>query len=473
MINWNNIIYKKKKYHPLDKRIIKAFNDIRAKDKRQYLCHAPFKSLTFFHTGDVLACWYNKLFPLGKFPDDTIEEIWFSKRSQRLRDFISHNDLSYGCTDCRLNFSNMNFYAVGPWRYDFLPEQTSKYPVSIDFQISNKCNLQCIMCNGEYSANVRTNRENQNSYENPYDENFFRQIESFIPHLKEASFSGGEPFFAPEFFRVWDLIKTINPKINLSVTTNGNILNDKIRSYLNALPFNISVSLDAITEETYRKIRVNGNLNAVLSNMEYFAEYAKNKGMTFAVKICPMRQNWHELPELAMYLSKRDISFLFNTVFYPPYCALWNLSSVRLKEIAMSLGNSQLTGESFNQKLNITRYNDFIRQIEIWRVDAVKREQLVLEMKTSRQLADIFILKVQDYLKDELNNLDDECPVRIEDMRQLVNDLIKDSPSEKEAIAGMLYYATAPVDRWLSEILIRDYEKNRDRFLQIGMMTED
>lgn len=455
-------------YHPIDSKTIRQYNTIRSRDKRKLLCHAPFKSMTFFHTGDVLACWYNKLFSLGKYPEDTIHEIWFSKRAEKLRDFIKHNDLSYGCSDCRKALNAKNFNSVGAWRYDFLPDQENEFPVSLDFQISNECNLQCIMCNGEYSANVRTHRENQDLYKNPYNDKFFEQIVPFIPHLKEASFSGGEPFFANEFYELWDLIISLNPKINISVTTNGNIYNDKVQKYLNALPFNISLSLDAITETTYKQIRVNGNLNIVLKNLQIFSDYAKSKGTGFGVKICPMRQNWHEIPELSKYLNDKDISFQYNTVIYPPYCALWSLRVDKLDEIIKYLKKFTLNENSDTQKQNAARYIDLIRQIEDWKNDALKREKMNYYNLTTQQLSEIFINNVQAYLEEELNYLKGESPMQIDTLKELASKLIKDSPSEEIAYKGMQFYASVPIERWLGEIEIRDYEKNLDRFVQVG-----
>ena len=463
-----------KGYHPIDKKWIRGFNKIRAKDKRKLLCHAPFKSMTFYPTGAVLACWYNKLFPLGNYPKDSINDIWFSKRAEKLRNHIKNNDLSYGCTGCRNHLKNKNYYSSGMWRYDFLPENTNGYPVSIDFQMSHACNLLCIMCNGEYSENIRINREKKELYEKPYDENFIPQLEPFIPFLKEASFSGGEPFMCKDYFDIWDMMIAKNHHIRISVTTNGTLLNEKIIKYLDSLPFNVSVSIDAITPELYEKIRVNGKIEPVLKNIEYFIKYTKKKGTVMAAKTCAMRQNWIELPALAEYMNKRDIPFLYNYVVYPANCSLWNLSSGKLKEISEYLKNKMIEqGNTYNQKNNFTRYNDLIRQIDIWYHEAISREQMNIDKMNVSQLKDIFFKKVDDYFAAELSGQMDECIEKINNVKNLIDNLIKESPSEKYALSGMKYLATVPIDKWLADMEIRDYEKNKDRFYQIGMFDEE
>jgi MoaA/NifB/PqqE/SkfB family radical SAM enzyme len=472
-MNFKNLFAFSGKYHPLDKSIVKEFNKIRSREKRKYLCHAPFKSLTFFHTGNVLACWYNKFFSLGHYPENSIHDIWFSERAEKLRGFIKHKDLSYGCVDCKRQFLSRNYYSTGAWRYDFLPDVESKYPVSMDFQISNQCNLQCIMCNGEYSAKVRSKRENQDQFKNPYDDNFLEQIKPFLPYLKEASFSGGEPFFAKEFFKLWDIIIETNPNINASVTTNGNIYNEKIQKYLDALPFNINVSLDAITEETYSKIRVSGSFSAVMKNIDIFEKYTRSRGTTFAVKTCPMRQNWREIPELARFLNDRNISFLYNIVFYPPYCSLWNMDSARLAEVASFLKKHSLKENTEIQKQNAVRYSDLIRHVDDWYKAALQRESLKLDLKSVDELTEMFLGNAKKYLDTVVDNLHDESPLTYEKVRQTILQLIKDSPSEKVAFDGLLFYVSAPVDRLLAEMEIREYEKNLDRFLQISLMENN
>ncbi|MDD2634977.1 MAG: radical SAM protein [Bacteroidales bacterium] len=463
------IFKKKNKWNSVDKTIVREYNSFRPKSKQKLLCHAPFKTLCFSHSGDVLACWYNKMFPLGKYPQDTIKSIWFSDKAKTLRNHIKNNDLSYGCYDCKRNLENRNFFAAGLSRYDFLPEQKGKYPISMDFQVSEKCNLQCIMCNGEFSEKVRHLREQKAKIQRPYDDQFYEQLKEFIPYLKEASFSGGEPFVGIEFYRIWDMIIELNPNIRLSVTTNGNVNNEKVKHYLNRLNFNITLSLDAIDSEIYKKIRIGGNLSVFLENLKYFHAYCKQKSTDFNIKTCAMQQNWHDLPKLAEFLNRLEIPFLYNTVFYPPDCSLWNLPSIQLKEILTYFrSNFVLHDDTYIKITNSKRIKDLINQIERWLNESIENEKLGINEMSLTELIQNFLNKVHEFIEKDSIGFKHSYPFSHKEISDIIHKLVNESVSEDTSIKALRYFGSAPVDRIISEFRIRDFESIKDRFLQAG-----
>ncbi len=73
----------------IDKEIIDAYNQTRETKDKTMLCHAPFTSINFQQNGNANACCYNRSHVLGTFPAQTIKEIWFGKKADELRNFIS------------------------------------------------------------------------------------------------------------------------------------------------------------------------------------------------------------------------------------------------------------------------------------------------------------------------------------------------------------------------------------------------
>ena len=461
-------MFDNKKYKSINKRIIKEYNLIREKNKRSLLCHAPFSTLFFTEYGEILPCYYNKNIVFGNYPDNTPEEAWFGKKMNTIREHIKHNDLSYGCQDCQLYLKLGNYYSVGAWKYDYLPVNKGKYPISIDFQISNICNLACIMCNGEYSMTVRQKREKKKEYTNPYDDSFIKKIENFIPHLKEAAFTGGEVFLIKQYFDIWDKIAEINPSVRISITTNGTILNELVKSYLEKLDLNITISLDSVHKENFENIRRFSNFEKVMENLYFYTEYTRRKGTLLTVKICPLRQNWHELPEIIDFLNKKNISFLFNNVIFPPYCSLWNLPSNELNKIAAYLENQSYITENSNRKKNIDRVYNLINQIKNWEKKSKELEKIYpnLKLKSVSELYDLIISSIRAYLlKNPCISENTEYGRQIE---EVFNKLITQIKNENILKNAFIYYFQMPVQRLLGEFNIRNIEKIIERTIQAG-----
>src|SRR5678816_2700847 len=100
---------------------------------------------------------------------------------------------------------------------------------------SNTCNLACVMCTGEYSSVIRA-KEGLPPMPAVYDEQFFEDLAFYLPHVKELSFLGGEPFLQLECFRVWDMLieRELSPICH--VTTNGSLYDARVERVLQNLP---------------------------------------------------------------------------------------------------------------------------------------------------------------------------------------------------------------------------------------------
>ncbi len=455
----------KNKYNPVDKSLLKQYNKIRSRNKRKKICHAPYKTLFFSQYGEIFACFYNKKEKLGIYPGNSVSDIWFGEKIRTLREYIDNNDLSYGCEDCKRYLLQKNFYSVGAWKYDYLPSSNNNFPVSIDFQISNKCNLQCIMCSGENSGLVRKNIENKTPYDNPYDESFVKQLSPFIKKLKEMSFTGGEPFIIDIYYKIWDEIIKENKEIKISVTTNGTVLNNKVKYYLEKLKFNITISLDSINKENFESIRLNSNLDEILKNMMFFREYTQKKGTVLNVKICPIRQNWKYIPELFDYLNQLNIPAIFNNVLFPPYCTLWNLSAKELGNIYTYLSGFCFKTKTPVQKDNNSRYENLLKQIENWQNKALQREKNILSDNTV-ELKNIFKTRLTEYIKKDKTINENDIDGKTEKILKIADKMFENITDDNKLKDALKYFIYLPVDRVVGEMEFRTIDKLKERVVQ-------
>jgi MoaA/NifB/PqqE/SkfB family radical SAM enzyme len=359
--------------------LIKAYNNTRKWYHTRHLCQAPFLNLNFEQNGNVTACCYNRDFVLGTYPKQTIHDIWFGEKIKEMREFIDNNDLGGGCTLCGLQLEAKNFNGLKAKYFD-LPDQpvykhllertgiyTPKYPKMMEFEISNVCNLECVMCNGYFSSSIRKNREKLPELKMVYDDAFVEQLDEFIPNLTDAKFLGGEPFMVDVYYKIWDKIKQTKPGIKIHVTTNCTHLNGRIKDLFDNLNMHIIVSIDSLVKETYETIRVNANYNRVRENVDYFINRAKEKNRNITFAICPMKNNAREIPDMVDFCSKNNIAVFFNTVWSPLSVSLRTLSKKELKSVIEHLeANKPGKGHTELLQLNYSNYMDMLNQLHEW-----------------------------------------------------------------------------------------------------------
>jgi MoaA/NifB/PqqE/SkfB family radical SAM enzyme len=364
----------------LNPELLAAYNRGRSTPHTNVFCHAPFANMNFAQNGNVTVCCYNRTYVLGTYPTDALDRIWWGAPARRLRESMMRNALPGGCDICLSQFTSANFSGLRARSFDDLAEQYEcvdgvpfAFPKLMEFEISNSCNLECTMCTGFFSSSIRHNRERLPPLVNPYDEAFVRQLEAFVPHLRAARFLGGEPFLVRTYYQIWDLLIRLNPDVEISITTNATILNDRVKSILERLRAHIIVSIDSLQSDVYESIRVNARLADVLRNLEYFQWYAAARGTTLSLAVCPMRQNWRELPAIVDYCNARNLQVYFNTVVYPGDAAFQYMPHRELQDVCEFLEAStpSATGSRLHRD-NRAKYQDMVRQVIAYRNQAAE-----------------------------------------------------------------------------------------------------
>ena len=139
-------------YKSVSEDLVQAYNKERPQGPRPVICYAPFRSLRFSLSGNALACCYNRKYSLGKYPENSVRDSWFGEKAEKLREHISHNDLSLGCQSCEKSITNQTYTSTDAMYFDYIPEPIkSGYPVRLEFELDNTCNLECTMCNCVFS----------------------------------------------------------------------------------------------------------------------------------------------------------------------------------------------------------------------------------------------------------------------------------------------------------------------------------
>lgn len=260
-----------------------------------------------------------------------------------------------GCKVCEWEIMGGNYQGSFPSLFEEFPVQSAnpEWPAMIEFAGSNSCNFECIMCHGELSSSIRSNREGLPPLPKVYSEQFFEDLRKFLPHLRQAKFLGGEPFFAQECFRIWDMMIEDGLTVPCHVTTNGSHFNTKVERVLEALPISLSISVDGATKHTVERIRLNSHYETLIDNIHRFREYSRRRGTFFGLTYCLMQQNWHEFGDFLLFAEELGCEVFVNTVIAPLHCSLYNLPAQELSRIANALEEQ---GNLLESRLRMNRH---------------------------------------------------------------------------------------------------------------------
>lgn len=398
----------------VSKNIIKEYNKTRNFFWRSKMCYAPFNSLRFSMSGNIYSCCYNRYQSMGRYPEVTVRQAWNGIKANELRNALENHDLSLGCHACFTKFTNKNYYSVGARIYDGYKVQ-KQGPSLMEFEISNVCNLECVMCNGENSSLIRKNREKGEPYPIFYDEAFVEQLKEFIPFLREARFVGGEPFLSNLYFNIWETIININPKTKISILTNGTILNEKILNLYKNHNVHISFSIDSIIKETYEKIRINAHYEEVMQNFHTIYQLSKRLKKDISVNICPIKLNMWEIPEMIQYYSELGVLVYLHSVVYPYTQTINALNKDELKEYFSFIKSSIFNENNMIYKLNSKIYNDFVTRIEKilqekkTRLNVNNFNDLLFKLKQTNKYDTRLVNKFEELMNEIQNDLNDDA----------------------------------------------------------------
>ena len=300
-------------------------------------CYAPFTSLYLNTHGDVLACCQNTQHVLGNLAEQRLGDIWHGRRTRELRAALVDYDLHHGCRFCAWQLDDANHEMVYARRYDLVGVQEDpEWPRRLELSLSNTCNLECVMCNGEWSSRIRSRREGRPPLPKAYHDEFFEDLEAFLPHLEEVMFLGGEPLLAAESLRVMEMLVEGGHRPRCYVTTNGTQWSPRLETLLARLPVSIAVSLDGVSRETVEAVRVGASYDELMTNLDRFRAVTDANGMDLNFTFCLMSRNWHEFADYLRFADEWDARVFVNTVI-DPETSLYQLPEAEFAEVLDAL----------------------------------------------------------------------------------------------------------------------------------------
>lgn len=375
-ILYKNITIKKTQLYSTDElNEIIEYNESREFGYALNFCQAPFTSLYFKTNGDVVACCKNSKDIYGNIKSNSLKVIWNSAIKDLLQKNITEYSLSNGCQFCKSQLTAKNYSGIHARIYDYpFPKNNYLLPIDITFEISNKCNLECIMCGGEFSSSIRKNKEKLPAIKNNYPLDFLTQLKPFLKNLKTARFQGGEPFLINEYIEIIEYINNNNNKCHIYIQTNGTVFNNRVNKIMCNKNIHLSVSMDSLEKENFEFIRKNSNYELFRENLTKFKEISNKNLYTLNINFCIMNNNYYEIPALFEFCSTNKYSLNIVPVEYPSILSLSNLPYNMLIDIKNDIIH-KVSDENKN-KFN-TVYKSLINYIDNMIVKTTENDKLI------------------------------------------------------------------------------------------------
>ena len=306
----------------------------RPPDAPDLACRAPFTSLHIDQFGDARPCC-RSLRVLGNIAEQTIDEIWTGGSLAELRTAIEHDDLSLGCDHCAWagRSGRETTYAVR-FDHDRLPEPGAG-PTRLELAPSNSCNLQCAMCNGDWSSSIRLHREGRPALPRRFGEAQVAEVEALAPGLDEIHLFGGEPFLMPEALRVLEIAAVHD--ISCVITTNGSVLTPRVAQVIDRPGVHLVVSIDGTSAEVYEAVRLGASWSVLDEHLGVFGRIARRHGNRLDIAHCLMTVNWHEFADHLTWAHERALSVYVNDVHSPVEMSLHHLTPLELGEVVRQM----------------------------------------------------------------------------------------------------------------------------------------
>ena len=171
----------------------------------------------------------------------------------------------------RLSDLELSRYLFYRYRYDIYPatQQLDEFPPCVQIEPSSICNYRCVFC---YQTDTKLTQGRHGHMGMMNFETFkiiVDQIEGQVEAVTLAS--RGEPLMAKDIIPMLEYIS--GKFLGLKINTNASFLNEeKAHAILAAEPNTLVFSADASDKNLYSKLRVNGNLETVLANVQLFNE---------------------------------------------------------------------------------------------------------------------------------------------------------------------------------------------------------
>lgn len=173
----------------------------------------------------------------------------------------------------------------------------------VRISLTDRCNLRCVYC---MPADGGENLESNDILTDDKIERLCRVLGS--SGVKKIKLTGGEPLLRKSTPQLIRRIKQIEGIEQVTLTTNGVLLEDRIEQLVEAGLDAVNISLDHLDEVEYKKITRRDELSRVLRGLEMAAQY---KNLTVKINCVPITADEEQIVRLAKLAQNSQVHVRF------------------------------------------------------------------------------------------------------------------------------------------------------------------
>ena len=312
--------------------------------KNKSLCPLPFAGLYVEPDGDVRCCSISKEI-LGNIHNDSVENMVNSDTIKKIRREMLDEKFPKNCVECyrkEEGMNNINFNQISNRLYHVgklgsspmkLYQDENQFELQqLDVRWRNTCNGACVYCGPTLSSRWaielgQEKRMTKNAMQDSID-----YVYKNLKTVKMLYLCGGEPMMMKENVKLLNIVKDVNPNLDIRVNTNLSNLDNDVFRILERLP-NIHWILSAeATNEKFEYIRFPLKWNTFLENLSVVQNLNHKISLNMSWNIL----NAFGIFDFIDFMKSRGLHencFILNSVNDPSYFDVSNLPKEMISHI--------------------------------------------------------------------------------------------------------------------------------------------
>lgn len=294
------------------------------KNLKGRFCVRPFQLLEIQKEFQGFACcpsWLPK--NVGDCEKTSISEVWNSKVIQDIRQTILDGTFSYcdhvECPEIQGDLLP-KIEDLDPFDFEIYRKKQvvlGQLPREIALCYDESCNLSCPSCRSEKILDLKgKSYERKLRFTNSLIQIINKNVSEESPLVLRVTGSG-DPLASPIYFRLLQGLEGDQlPNLEIILQTNAVMLTESNWDRLKNIHKNISaisVSIDASSEETYRKVRRLGSWQRLQKNLKFIAEKRKELNFSdFCLNFVVQNDNFFEMADFVrLGLDLKEVTEVF------------------------------------------------------------------------------------------------------------------------------------------------------------------